>query len=114
MQGRAHGMYFLWMTGKCLQMCLDDYNSIIDATVGELEVLIIKLYVNLITKEFENIIFSGRKVRGEAEVGEQTAWEAAEGHCSGVSRGLCVVNNGEEASNVCAVQSRPEGKDEED
>ena len=55
-----------------------------------------------------------RKTGGETEMGEQTAWEAEEGHCSRVSRGLCVVNNREEASDVCSVQPRPEGKDEED
>ena len=47
-------------------------------------------------------------------MGEQITWEAPQRHCPGVSGGLRVVNNREEARDVCRLQPRPEGQDAED
>ena len=55
-----------------------------------------------------------REVGGEAEVGEPVAGQAAEGHCPGVSRGLCPLHHGQEARHVRPLQPRPEGQDAQD
>ena len=62
-------------------------------------------------EEVQGGIDSG-EAGGEAEVGEPAAGQAAEGYCSGMSRGFRSVHHGQETCNVRSLQSRPKRKNE--